>query len=56
MVLILLTIVLLAILYCSGETAAGGVLAFAHRLGGDTAERTVVLAGRPSAAWPWASS
>ena len=45
-VLILLTILLLTILYSSGETAAGGVLAFAHRLGGDTAERIVVLVGQ----------
>lgn len=45
-VLVLLTIVLLTILYAQGETAARGVLAFAHRLGGDTAERTVVLAGQ----------
>jgi predicted PurR-regulated permease PerM len=46
LVLILLTVVLLAILYSHGETAAGGVLAFAHRLGGDAGERTVVLAGQ----------
>ena len=45
-VLILLTILLLTILYARGETAARGVLAFAHRLGGDTAERTVVLAAQ----------
>jgi len=46
LVMILLTVVLLAILYTNGETAAGGVLAFAHRLGGDAGERTVVLAGQ----------
>jgi predicted PurR-regulated permease PerM len=46
LVLILLTVVLLAILYTNGETAADGVLAFAHRLGGDTGERTVILAGQ----------
>jgi predicted PurR-regulated permease PerM len=46
LVLILLTVVLVTILYSSGETAARGVLAFAHRLGGETAERTVVLAGQ----------
>jgi predicted PurR-regulated permease PerM len=45
-VLILLTMILLAILYAQGETAARGVLAFAHRLGGDTGERTVHLAGQ----------
>jgi predicted PurR-regulated permease PerM len=45
-VLVLLTIGLLAILYARGETAARGVLAFFHRLGGDTAERTVVLAAQ----------
>ena len=44
--MILLTVVLLAILYSNGETAAGGVLAFAHRLGGDAGERTVILAGQ----------
>jgi predicted PurR-regulated permease PerM len=46
LVLILLTIVLLTILYARGETAALGVLAFAHRLGGESAERTVRLAGQ----------
>jgi predicted PurR-regulated permease PerM len=46
LVLILLTVVLVTILYSQGETAARGVLAFAHRLGGDTAERTVLLAGQ----------
>ena len=45
-VLILLTVVLVAILYSDGETAARGVLAFAHRLGGETGERTVRLAGQ----------
>ena len=45
-VLILLTIILLTILYANGETAARGVLGFARRLGGDTAERTVILAGQ----------
>jgi predicted PurR-regulated permease PerM len=45
-VLVLLTIVLVAILYSQGETAAGGVLAFARRLGGDTGERTIRLAGQ----------
>jgi predicted PurR-regulated permease PerM len=46
LVLILLTIVLLTILYARGEIAALGVLAFAHRLGGESAERTVRLAGQ----------
>jgi predicted PurR-regulated permease PerM len=46
LVLILLTIVLLTILYAQGDTAAGGVLAFAHRLGGESGERTVRLAGQ----------
>jgi len=40
-VLFALTLVLVTILYSRGETAAGGVLAFAQRLGGETAERTV---------------
>ncbi len=43
---LLLTVVLLTILYARGETAAGGALALAHRLGGETGERTVVLAGK----------
>jgi predicted PurR-regulated permease PerM len=46
LVLIVLTVLLLAILYANGDTAARGVLAFAHRLGGETAERTVRLAGQ----------
>jgi predicted PurR-regulated permease PerM len=45
-VLVLITVVLVGILYARGETAAGGVLAFARRLGGDSAERAVVLAGQ----------
>ena len=44
-VLILLTVVIVAILYSRGEMAAHGALAFAHRLGGDTGERTMRLAG-----------
>jgi predicted PurR-regulated permease PerM len=43
---ILFTIVLVAILYSQGETAAGGVRAFARRLGGETGEQTLVLAGQ----------
>jgi predicted PurR-regulated permease PerM len=42
----LLTIAIAAILYASGETAAGGVLAFAHRIGGARAEETVQLAAK----------
>jgi len=42
----LLTIVIAAILYASGETAARGVLAFAHRIGGERAEATVRLAAK----------
>ena len=45
-ILVLLTLVLVAILYARGETAARGALAFAHRLGGETGERTVRLAGQ----------
>jgi predicted PurR-regulated permease PerM len=45
-VLVLLTLVLVVILYSRGETAARGVLAFAHRLGGETGERTIRLAGQ----------
>jgi len=42
----LLTIAVAAILYASGETAARGVLAFAHRIGGTRAEDTVQLAAK----------
>jgi predicted PurR-regulated permease PerM len=42
----LLTIAIAAILYASGETAARGVLAFAHRIGGERAEDTVQLAAK----------
>lgn len=45
-VLMLLTLVLVVILYSQGETAARGALAFAHRLGGETGERTIRLAGQ----------
>ena len=45
-VLMLLTVVLVTILYARGETAAGAILAFARRLGGETGERTVRLAGQ----------
>jgi predicted PurR-regulated permease PerM len=42
----LLTVVIAAILYASGETAARGVLAFGHRLGGERAEDTIRLAAK----------
>jgi predicted PurR-regulated permease PerM len=45
-VLVLVTLILVAILYAQGESAARGALAFAHRLGGDTGERTLRLAGQ----------
>lgn len=45
-VLILLTVVLVMILYSRGETAAGGALSFAQRLGGETGERALRLAGQ----------
>ena len=45
-VLVLITLLLLPILYAQGETAAGGVLAFAHRLGGESGARTLRLAGQ----------
>jgi predicted PurR-regulated permease PerM len=44
--LILLTVLIVAILYARGETAAYGALAFARRLGGETGERTIRLAGQ----------
>jgi predicted PurR-regulated permease PerM len=45
-VLILVTFILVMILYVHGETAARGALALAYRLGGETGERTIVLAGQ----------
>jgi predicted PurR-regulated permease PerM len=45
-VLARLTVVLVGILYARGEVAAGGLLAFARRLGGETGERAVRLAGQ----------
>jgi predicted PurR-regulated permease PerM len=42
----LLTVVIAAILYANGETAAKGVLAFAHRIGGEQGERIMVLASQ----------
>ena len=43
---VLLTIIIAAILYAQGEVAARGVLAFAHRIGGERGEGTVRLAGQ----------
>ena len=45
-VLVLLTVILVGLLYSKGEIVAGGALAFAHRLGGDTGERAIILAGQ----------
>ncbi|MFN2377959.1 MAG: AI-2E family transporter YdiK [Candidatus Binatia bacterium] len=42
----LLTVVLCAVLYANGETAAGGMLAFARRLAGVQGEKAVHLAGQ----------
>jgi predicted PurR-regulated permease PerM len=44
--LILVTVILVTILYARGETAARGALAFARRLGGESGERTIRLAGQ----------
>jgi predicted PurR-regulated permease PerM len=46
LVLVLVTVIAVGILYAQGETAAAGALAFARRLGGDTAERATRLAGQ----------
>jgi predicted PurR-regulated permease PerM len=43
---VLLTIILAAILYAQGETAARGVLGFAYRIGGERGQATVTLAGQ----------
>jgi predicted PurR-regulated permease PerM len=42
----LLTVIITAILYSKGETAAGGVRRFARRLAGPRGEEAVVLAGK----------
>jgi predicted PurR-regulated permease PerM len=42
----LLTVILAGVLYAKGETAARGVRQFAQRLGGDRAERALVLAAQ----------
>jgi predicted PurR-regulated permease PerM len=46
LVLVLVTLVLVPILYLQGETAAHGALAFGRRLGGETGERTIRVAGQ----------
>jgi len=43
---LLLTVIIAAICYANGETAAVGVLRFAHRLGGNRGEEAVDLAAR----------
>ncbi len=43
---ILLTIVLVAVLYANGETAARGVIRFGRRLAGDQGEGAILLAGQ----------
>jgi len=42
----LLIVLLTAIFYAKGETAAGGVLAFGRRIGDERGERTIRLAGQ----------
>jgi predicted PurR-regulated permease PerM len=42
----LLTVILVGVLYATGETAARGVTAFARRLSQDRGERLVILAGQ----------
>jgi predicted PurR-regulated permease PerM len=46
MIQILLTVAVTAILYAKGETAAGGMLRFAHKIGGERGESVVVLASK----------
>lgn len=43
---LLLTVIISALLYYQGETAADGLRAFARRLGGPRGEQSVVLAGQ----------
>jgi predicted PurR-regulated permease PerM len=45
-VLVLVTVILVPILYARGDVAARGALAFAYRLGGESGERTLRLAGQ----------
>ena len=47
----LLTVLITAILYTTGETAAAGVRRFAHRLAGDRGMTPSCSRGRPSAPW-----
>ncbi len=42
----LLTVAVSAILYSNGETAAKGILMFAHRIGGERGEKSIRLAGQ----------
>lgn len=42
----LLTVILVGVLYATGETAAQGVVSFARRLGGERGAQAVVLAGQ----------
>ena len=42
----LLTVIIAAILYASGETASTGIIRFARRLGGSRGEEAAVLAGK----------
>lgn len=42
----LMTVAITAIFYAKGETAAGGILRFARRVGGDRGESAVVLAAQ----------
>jgi predicted PurR-regulated permease PerM len=46
LVQVLITLIMCGILYSQGEVAARGVLAFAHRMGRERGEETVVLAGQ----------
>jgi predicted PurR-regulated permease PerM len=46
LVQLLLALVIAAILYAKGETAAAGVLAFARRLGGEAGERVAILSAQ----------
>lgn len=46
LVQLLLAMIIAAILYAKGEMAAGGVLAFARRLGGQAGERVTILSAQ----------
>ena len=43
---LLLTVIISAVLYATGDTAAGGIRLFAHRLGGEHGEAAAVLAAK----------